>query len=85
MTCAYKPAVAVRVLRSYVVRVTFADGLVREIDLSEHLWGPMFEPLKDPAFFAQVRIDPAFGVLEWPNGADLAPEFAYTAGTVVSR
>ncbi len=71
-------------MRPYVVHVTFADGLVREIDLADHLPGPMFEPLKAPAAFAKVRIDPAFGVLEWPNGADLAPEFTYRAGRVVT-
>lgn len=33
----------------------------------------VFEPLRDPAFFAQVRVDPEAGTLVWPNGADLDP------------
>jgi hypothetical protein len=56
--------------------VEFSDGVSGEIDLSTRLFGPMFEPLRDPAFFAAVTLD-AFGVPTWPNGADLAPEPLY--------
>ncbi|MGB6000271.1 MAG: DUF2442 domain-containing protein [Thermoanaerobaculia bacterium] len=38
--------------------------------------GPVFEPLRDPDYFAQVSID-EFGVICWPNGADLAPDALY--------
>ena len=61
----------VEVLAHYVLRVTFDDGLVRDVDLSEDLWGPIFEPLKDPAYFAQVFIDGSS--VAWPNGADIDP------------
>lgn len=54
----------------------FDDGTCGEIDLQDRLFGPMFEPLKDPAFFAQVRID-EYGAPTWPNGADLAPDAIY--------
>jgi hypothetical protein len=76
----YEKAVSVEVLRPYVVEVVFADGSAREIDLESELYGTVFEPLKDPEFFARVRVDEIAGVLTWPNGADLAPEFTYTAG-----
>jgi hypothetical protein len=36
----------------------------------------MFEPLKDPEFFAQARVD-EFGAVCWPNDADLAPDALY--------
>ena len=61
----------VRLLARYVVELTFADGHVRVMDLESLLWGPMFEPLKDPSFsypmFEQMRdrlierINAAFG------------------------
>jgi Protein of unknown function (DUF2442) len=40
-----------------IVRLTFDDGLVGDYDLSAFLAkGPMFDPLKDVAFFRQVAI-----------------------------
>lgn len=56
--------------------VEFDDGTRGEIDLSSRLFGPVFEPLRDPAAFAQVVID-EYGAPSWPNGADLAPDAIY--------
>ncbi len=56
--------------------VEFADGVRGELDLSAELFGPVFEPLKDPARFAEVTID-EFGAICWPCGADLAPDSVY--------
>ncbi len=53
------------------LHLTFDDGVSREVDLSGELWGPMFEPLRDPAFFAQVVVE--HGTVVWPNGVDLDP------------
>ncbi len=69
--------VAAVVLRPYVLEVTFADGAVRQVDIEPALWGEVFEPLRDPEFFAQVTVDLELGSVVWPNGADLAPEFLY--------
>jgi hypothetical protein len=52
----------------------FDDGFEGEVDLECALRGPVFEPLKDPAYFANFTID---WTLTWPNGADLAPESLY--------
>lgn len=62
---------AVEVQPPYGLHLTFDDGVTRDIDLADELWDPMFEPLKDPAFFAQVTVD--HGTVVWPNGADLDP------------
>jgi Protein of unknown function (DUF2442) len=68
----------VEVLGHYRLRLTFTDGLVGDVDLS-HLrdLGGVFAPLRDPAFFAQVRLDPEIGTITWPGGVDLAPEVLY--------
>ena len=63
----------VRPLAGYRLRVEFTDGLCGDIDLSDRLFGSMFEPLKDERLFAQAFIDD-YGAIAWPNGADLAPD-----------
>ena len=60
----------------YTLALTFDDGTYGEVCLEERLFGPMYEPLKDPAFFDQARVD-EFGVVCWPNDADLAPDPLY--------
>ena len=68
---------SVEVLDGYRLRLAFDDGTAGPIDLSDELWGAMFEPLKDPTFFAQVRVDEECGTIVWPNGADFAPEWLH--------
>jgi len=70
----------VRVIGPYTLVVRFDDGVCRRVDLANELWGPVFEPLRDPAFFAKAFVDHEAGTVAWPNGADLAPEFLHEAG-----
>ncbi len=65
--------VKVRAFHEFRLEVWFEDGVHGVVDLREELWGPMFEPLRDLAFFAQVGLDD-FGAPCWPNGADIAPD-----------
>ncbi len=50
--------------------MTFDDQTMQTIDFEPVLYGHYGEPLRDPEFFAQVRIDPDFHTLVWPNDAD---------------
>jgi hypothetical protein len=68
---------AAEVIGPHALRLTFEDGVVRDVDLSEITEGQIFGPLRDPAFFKQVRINPDFETVEWPNGADFDPETLY--------
>ena len=58
-----------------VVWVSFDDGASGEIDLSDHLLGPVFEILKDDLEFSKLVLDEELETIVWPNGADFAPEF----------
>jgi hypothetical protein len=40
-------------------------------------WKGVFEPLRDPTYFAKVKVDSEAATVVWPNGADLAPETLY--------
>jgi hypothetical protein len=68
----------VEVLGHWRLRLTFDNGVVGDVDVSDLKdAGPMFEPLADPAYFAQVRVDHELGTVVWPNGVDLATEDLY--------
>jgi len=60
---------------NFKIWVSFDDGTSGEVDLSNSLIGPVFEPLNDVSFFAKVVVDPELETVVWPNGADLAPEY----------
>ncbi len=64
---------SVEVLRQYVVRVAFDDGLERIIDLEPILAGELYGPLRDPELFRRVQVDPEVRTIVWPNGADFDP------------
>ena len=66
-----------RHVRDFVVWIRFNDGTNGEVDLSDELYGQVFEPLRDPDFFAKFKVDPEVHTLTWPNGADFAPEFLH--------
>jgi hypothetical protein len=67
---------SVRALEDYRLEIGFTDGTSGTLSLKNRLFGPMFEPLRDPSFFVQVALD-EYGVISWPNGADLAPDGLY--------
>jgi hypothetical protein len=70
-------------MRDYRLSVRFNDGKSMVVDLADELDGPVFEPLRHVAFFRKFRI--AGNTIEWPNGADFAPEFLREIGRDVSE
>jgi len=74
---------SVQYLNGYELRVKFSDGVTKDVNLKGELWGEIFEPLQDIELFRQARVGSESRTVEWPNGADLAPEFLYEAGKTV--
>jgi len=73
---------SVNALRGLRLQVTFVDGTAGEVELKGFLSGPkvkgtLFEPLRNWEEFAGVRVE--MGAVQWPNGADLAPDAMYDA------
>ncbi len=62
-------------LEDYKINVTFNDGLEKKIDLEKELHGEIFQPLKNMDYFKNFSLN--HFTIEWPNGADFAPEFLY--------
>lgn len=56
------------------LELSFNDGARAVVNVEPLLHGLVFEPLRDPSFFARGVLDPVCGTVVWPNGADFAPE-----------
>ncbi len=67
----------VQVVGSHSLDLEFDNGVRKRVNLRRELYGPVFEPLRDPAYFAKVYVDSDSRTVTWPNGADFAPDFLY--------
>ena len=75
---------SVTVLTDAQLEVTFVDGTSGKVDMRAFLSnskvdGTVFETLRDPSVFVQAHV--VMGAIQWPNGADLAPDAMYDAIT----
>lgn len=73
-----KDIVHVRPLDDYCLFVRYEDGVEGTISLRDLVsFSGIFEPLQEPEYFRQVRVNPELGSIGWPNGADLDPDVLY--------
>ena len=63
----------VEYLDEYKLHLCFNTGVEGIVDLEPELYGAIFEPLRDQTLFRQAHLTSR--TIEWPNGADFAPEF----------
>jgi hypothetical protein len=68
---------SVQPLEGYRLRIAFNDGVERDVDCAFLLHGTLGEPLRDPEYFRQVRVDDEARTVVWPNGLDPAPELLH--------
>ncbi len=61
-------------LGGLALRLSFDDGLVRDLDLDPMLHGGILDALRDPTLFAQAHVDETAGTVAWPNDVDLDPD-----------
>ncbi len=73
--------VAFRIIGDYTIQMKFDAGVEQIANLEPILHGPIFGPLRALALFNQVSLNPDFGALEWPNGADIAPNVLHNWST----
>jgi hypothetical protein len=66
---------SVETLTGFTVRLVLTDDSTKVVDLERFLRGPIFEPMRDdPAYFAEVTVNPRAGTIVWPNGANIDPD-----------
>ena len=73
----------VNYLGNYTLWLQFNNGVECRVDLEPELTGEVFEPLRDLDLFRQVALTSR--TVEWPNGADFAPEFLLEAGQRIAK
>ena len=84
MRASYLPCVVeATYVFDYVLDIRFDNGTRRLVDMSQWFRGPVFDPLKDRAYFKKFFIEGATVV--WPNGADISPEALYEAKEAPGR
>lgn len=69
----------VEICPEYNLLVTFLNGERRRFDMEPYLQYPVFQKLKNPAFFSLARVD--YGTVTWPGDIDIAPETLYAHST----
>ena len=67
----------VRVVGPHSLDLAFDNGIRRRVNLRRELYSVIFEPLRDPSYFAQAYLDPDSRTVAWPNGADFAPDYLF--------
>ena len=74
-----KDIVAVQPLDCYKLHLTFENDVAGIVDIAEIIdFTGVFAPLNNPAYFAQVTVNPDLGTICWGNGADLDPDVLYS-------
>ena len=74
--------VAVQPLEEYRLHLRFDDGIEGSIDVKDLVeFTGIFAPLQSREYFLQVKVNPEFGTICWPNNADLDPDVLYAKVT----
>ncbi|GHS96184.1 molybdopterin-guanine dinucleotide biosynthesis protein MobA [Bacteroidia bacterium] len=65
-------------LKDYCIQLNFNNGVTKTVDLENELNGSVYEPLRQLDYFKKFQVK--YNTIEWPNGADYAPEYLYGLG-----
>jgi len=77
-----KDIVQVKPLKDFQLHLVFEDGIKGKVDIRKLVkFTGVFKPLENESFFAKVDVNPDWGTVFWPNGADLDPDVLYSLVT----
>ena len=75
--------IKIHVCGDYAVQIDFADGITKVCDLSDHLEHGVFKAFRDKNFFRLVHVE--HGAAVWNDKIDIAPEYLYEHGKIVTE
>ena len=75
--------ISVSPLECHSLLIHFNNKEQRRLDVKPYLAYPVFERLREKAFFALVQAD--HGTVSWPGGIDLDPDSVYLESVPVDN
>lgn len=66
---------SVAAMPNLMLQLEFVDGRCATFDVSPFVHLPVFEQLKEPAYFNRAKVD--HGTVVWPGGIDFDPDTLY--------
>lgn len=66
---------SVAALPNLMLQLKFVDGRRATFEVSPFVHFPVFECLKDPAYFCRATVN--HGTVAWPGGIDFDPDTLY--------
>jgi hypothetical protein len=63
-------------LEDYKLKLRFAGGEEKVVDIEPYIGRGIAADLRDPDFFRQVTVESGGGIY-WPNGYDFCPNYLY--------
>ena len=66
---------SVAAMPNLMLLLQFVDGRCATFDVSPFVHFPVFNRLKDPAYFNRAKVD--HGTVAWPGGTDFDPDTLY--------
>lgn len=75
---------SVRIQGDYIPIVWFDNGIQKRFDIQPKLSEARFEPLKDKAFFMNVKIDQGGYGISWNDEIDLSEYELWTYGELLN-
>ena len=71
-------------VEGFKLRIKFENDVVKLVDLTDHLDGDVFQPLKEISYFKTFTVNHDIDTVVWPNQADFSPDFLYEIGEAVT-
>jgi len=76
----YPPVKSAKAVSEHIIRVEFSNNEHRKYDITPLLEKTMFQPLKNPVFFKNFRVDAGGYGLVWNQDIDISEYELWTHG-----